>query len=317
MWERTFTINGFSKAYAMTGWRLGYLVANQKLISAAKRVHQYTVTCANSFAQYGAVAALTGPQTSVEKMVAEFDRRRRLIVGGLESIGAFGCARPRGAFYLFPDISYYFGKSDGKTMISNSNDLCMYILNKVYVASSGETGACDWKADWLSATPASGTVSAGGTASLTAGVNASAVSEGVHNGYLRVGNSSPYGSVIVPVTEFKQRWGKRIAVLGGIDVDILTRGTQDDVRQATQRVLETCAPDGGYACGSGNSVPNYVPAANYLAMVRAAAGETDYKAAVEAGDRGLAHVPGLRRLNWNWNAIARKRATLDLARRFC
>ena len=126
MWERTFTINGFSKAYAMTGWRLGYLVANQKLISAAKRVHQYTVTCANSFAQYGAVAALTGPQTSVEKMVAEFDRRRRLIVGGLESIGAFGCARPRGAFYLFPSV---------KALKLSSEAFVELLLTRAHVAA--------------------------------------------------------------------------------------------------------------------------------------------------------------------------------------
>ncbi len=84
---------------------------------------------------------------------------------------------------------------------------------------------------------------------------------------VRIDAKHSFEDAIVPVTEFKQRWGKRVAVLGGIDVDILTRGTQDDVRRATQRVLETCAADGGYACGSGNSVPNYVPAMNYLAMV--------------------------------------------------
>jgi uroporphyrinogen decarboxylase len=76
-----------------------------------------------------------------------------------------------------------------------------------------------------------------------------------------------FEDAIVPVTEFKQRWGGQVAVLGGVDVDILTRGTPDDVRNATRHVLDTCAVDGGYACGSGNSVPNYVPAQNYLAMV--------------------------------------------------
>ncbi len=76
-----------------------------------------------------------------------------------------------------------------------------------------------------------------------------------------------FEEAITPVTEFKHRWGSRVAVLGGVDVDVLTRGTVEDVRNATRRILEACAGDGGYACGSGNSVPNYVPAANYLAMV--------------------------------------------------
>lgn len=76
-----------------------------------------------------------------------------------------------------------------------------------------------------------------------------------------------FEDAITPVTEFKKQWGKRVAVLGGIDVDRLSRGTLDDVRKYTQGILEACSVDGGYACGSGNSVPNYVPAQNYLAMV--------------------------------------------------
>jgi uroporphyrinogen decarboxylase len=76
-----------------------------------------------------------------------------------------------------------------------------------------------------------------------------------------------YEDVIVPVEKFKSRWGDRVAVLGGVDVDMLSRSTPDRVRQRTREILDTCAPAGGYACGSGNSIPNYVPAANYLAMV--------------------------------------------------
>lgn len=76
-----------------------------------------------------------------------------------------------------------------------------------------------------------------------------------------------FEDVIVPVEEFKQRWGDRVAVLGGVDVDLLSRGTPDRIRERTLRILDRCAPSGGYACGSGNSVPNYVSAGNYLAMI--------------------------------------------------
>jgi uroporphyrinogen decarboxylase len=79
-----------------------------------------------------------------------------------------------------------------------------------------------------------------------------------------------FEDVIVPVEAFQARWGDRVAVLGGVDVDLLSRGSTEDVRARTLRILETCAPRGGYACGSGNSVTDYVPAANYLAMVAAA-----------------------------------------------
>jgi aspartate/methionine/tyrosine aminotransferase len=83
MRERTITINGFSKIYAMTGWRLGYAVADKELISALIRIHQYTTVCATSFAQWGAIEALKGPQTKAERMVKEFDRRRMLIYDAL------------------------------------------------------------------------------------------------------------------------------------------------------------------------------------------------------------------------------------------
>ena len=103
--ERTITINGFSKAYAMTGWRLGYVVASPSLTSIMIRVHQYTTVCATSFAQVGAVAALTGPQACVSDMVAEFDRRRLAIIAAFDEIGDGLLVRPGGAFYAFPDVS--------------------------------------------------------------------------------------------------------------------------------------------------------------------------------------------------------------------
>jgi uroporphyrinogen decarboxylase len=84
---------------------------------------------------------------------------------------------------------------------------------------------------------------------------------------VRVDAKHSFEDVIVPVERFKQRWGSRVAVLGGVDVDLLSRGTEEDVRRRTTQILEGCAPGGGYACGSGNSITNYMPVGNYVAMV--------------------------------------------------
>ncbi len=101
--ERTITVDGFSKTYAMTGWRLGYVVASPLLIDSMVRVHQYTTVCATSFAQAGAVAALRGPQACVTAMVEEFDRRRELVVAAFADLPG-GLQPPQGAFYAFPPI---------------------------------------------------------------------------------------------------------------------------------------------------------------------------------------------------------------------
>jgi uroporphyrinogen decarboxylase len=85
---------------------------------------------------------------------------------------------------------------------------------------------------------------------------------------VRIDAKHSFEDVIVPVEAFKQRWGTRIAVLGGVDVDLLSRGTEDAIRHRTNQILTACAPGGGYACGSGNSIANYIPAANYLAMIQ-------------------------------------------------
>jgi len=102
--ERTLTVNGFSKGYAMTGWRLGYLAGPTALVGQALKVHEHTVSCAASFSQHGGIAALTGPQESVAAMVAEYAARRDLLVDGLNALPGITCARPDGAFYAFPDI---------------------------------------------------------------------------------------------------------------------------------------------------------------------------------------------------------------------
>jgi len=104
MWERTLTVNGFSKAYSMTGWRLGYVAGPRELIDILIRVHQYTAVCATSFAQSGAVTAYQGKQDCVEDMRREFARRRTLILDRLERMKGIECVHPDGAFYVFPSI---------------------------------------------------------------------------------------------------------------------------------------------------------------------------------------------------------------------
>lgn len=104
MAERTLTVNGFSKAYAMTGWRLGYVAGPQPIIQQLLKIHSHSVTCANSFAQYGAAAALDGPQGFIDFMVEAWDRRRHLMASGLSTIRGVHCPLPEGAFYALADV---------------------------------------------------------------------------------------------------------------------------------------------------------------------------------------------------------------------
>jgi aminotransferase len=104
MRERTILLGGFSKSYAMTGWRLGYLCAPADLLEGVMRVHQYVMMSAPTVAQYAALEALRHGESDVQAMVAEYDRRRRMIVEGYNQMG-LTCIEPKGAFYVFPDIS--------------------------------------------------------------------------------------------------------------------------------------------------------------------------------------------------------------------
>ena len=103
MYERTVLLQGFSKAYAMTGWRIGYVAAPADILGMIRKVHQYTIMCAPTVSQYAALAALREGEPYVQEMVAEYDRRRRLIVDGMNEIG-LKCFEPQGAFYAFPSI---------------------------------------------------------------------------------------------------------------------------------------------------------------------------------------------------------------------
>jgi aminotransferase len=104
MRDRTITLGGFSKDYAMTGWRLGYAAAPAEILAAMRKVHQYTIMSAPTTAQAAGLAALESGQRHVQEMVAEYDRRRRLLLGGLNTLG-LDCFEPRGAFYTFPSVA--------------------------------------------------------------------------------------------------------------------------------------------------------------------------------------------------------------------
>ena len=105
MLDRTILLDGFSKTYAMTGWRLGYGIFPPALIPHIDRLAVNSVSCTNAATQMAGVAALTGPQDEVEAMVAEFEKRRDLIVDGLNAIPGISCQKPLGAFYVFPNVS--------------------------------------------------------------------------------------------------------------------------------------------------------------------------------------------------------------------
>src|SRR5208337_2948960 len=105
MEDRTITVNGFSKAYAMTGWRIGYIVAEKKLSATLRKLHYYAALCPNSISQKAAVAALSGPQDCVQEMLREYSRRRRLMMDELNLIESLPYKVPNGAFYVFPDFS--------------------------------------------------------------------------------------------------------------------------------------------------------------------------------------------------------------------
>jgi aspartate/methionine/tyrosine aminotransferase len=125
MRERTLTLNGFSKSYAMTGWRVGYVAADARFIQAMIRIHQNSVVCANSFAQWGAVAALDGPQEPMEAMVREFDRRRLLMIEQLKQMSGLSFVRPQGAMYVLVDVSQ---------QTSNAHQLADDLLQQALIA---------------------------------------------------------------------------------------------------------------------------------------------------------------------------------------
>ena len=134
MFERTITVNGFAKGFAMTGWRVGYIGAPKWIANGCNKI-QGQLTSANcSIAQRAALAAITGDMGPTMKMVAEYRKRRELVYKLLQEIPGLATNYPEGAFYFFPDISNFIGKSNGKGPINNADDLCMYLLEKAHVS---------------------------------------------------------------------------------------------------------------------------------------------------------------------------------------
>jgi aspartate aminotransferase len=132
--EKTIVVNGLSKSHAMTGWRIGFTAGPKDIIKAMTNIQSQSTSNPNSIAQMAAIEALRGPQDSVGKMREEFDRRRRFMVAGLNSIEGVSCLNPNGAFYAFPNVSSFFGMSYGEGKIENASDLALYLLEKARVA---------------------------------------------------------------------------------------------------------------------------------------------------------------------------------------
>ena len=140
--DRTVIINGVSKAYAMTGWRIGYCAAPLWLAKAVNKLQsQYTSGC-SSIAQKAAEAAYEGSQDCVHQMCEAFRRRRDLVVELARQIPGFECNEPQGAFYLFPRVTSFLGKSDGETTINTSGELALYLLDKAHVATVDGAAFC-------------------------------------------------------------------------------------------------------------------------------------------------------------------------------
>lgn len=135
MKERTVIINGVSKAYAMTGWRIGFAAGEEWIIKACNKLQGQSTSGPCSVSQMAAAAAFAGPQECVETMRRAFERRKNLIVSLAREIPGLEVNDPEGAFYLFPKCSSYFGKKDGDTVIKDSNDMALYLLDKGHVAT--------------------------------------------------------------------------------------------------------------------------------------------------------------------------------------
>ena len=133
--DRVIIINGLSKGFAMTGWRLGYMAANVTIAKACEKLQGQFTSGANAVTQRAAITALTTDLRPSFEMVEEFTRRRKRVLELVKDVPGLKCSEPEGAFYIFPDVSYYYGKKYGDNSIENSNDLCMYILNTAHVTS--------------------------------------------------------------------------------------------------------------------------------------------------------------------------------------
>jgi aspartate aminotransferase len=135
MYDRTITVNGVAKAFAMTGWRIGYIGAPEWIAKACTKMQGQITSGANCIAQRATITALDEPVSRIQYMVDEFKIRRDLILGLLSKIKGIKTNVAQGAFYVFPDVSYYFGKTIAGTKVENASDFAMLVLEKANVAT--------------------------------------------------------------------------------------------------------------------------------------------------------------------------------------
>ncbi|WP_158856287.1 pyridoxal phosphate-dependent aminotransferase [Lunatibacter salilacus] len=134
MFDRTITVNGFSKGYAMTGWRVGYICAPLEIAKACEKLQGQFTSGGTGIAQRAALAGITGDQAPSKEMESAYLRRRNLVLELLRDIPGIKTHVPEGAFYFFPDVTAFFGKSDGEMVIKDSDDFCLYILKEAHVS---------------------------------------------------------------------------------------------------------------------------------------------------------------------------------------
>jgi len=135
MFDRTITVNGIAKAFAMTGWRIGYLGAPEWIAKACNKMQGQITSGANCIAQRATITALDAPVSKIQYMIDEFKVRRDLILDLLGKIEGIKTNVAKGAFYVFPDVSYYFGKTIDGTQVNNASDFAMLLLEKANVAT--------------------------------------------------------------------------------------------------------------------------------------------------------------------------------------
>jgi len=138
--ERVITVNGVAKGFAMTGWRIGFIAAAKWIADGVEKLQGQVTSGTNSIAQKAATVAFNGTMEPTKEMSKAYARRRDLVIGLLKEIPGFKVRIPDGAFYAFPDVSYYFGKSDGTTTIKDSDDFSNWILNKYFVSTVAGSG---------------------------------------------------------------------------------------------------------------------------------------------------------------------------------
>lgn len=144
--DHVVTINGVSKAFSMTGWRIGYLGAKKEIVAAAEKVQSQITSNASSISQHAALAALTGSDDDLNAMTAEFLRRRDFIYKAVTSIEGISCIKPKGAFYVFPNVSHYIGRRTNGRTLKSGDDIAKYLLDeeRVVVVPGSGFGAKDY-----------------------------------------------------------------------------------------------------------------------------------------------------------------------------